>query len=443
MLRRNVACKQTRVENRQQVRYTSWRLCIGLPFLKSVAKTLECKVTRPSSVIPSVVLTIPVIRRSRQRRRMATATEQKRTLPTSSMANEQDTQAGREGNVESRPQETEKEDSNDDASSPSEQTQPQVHSNQEEGPAVPSEEGVASPNDYPSGLRFWLAVTALCLGIFLSTLDSTVIATATPYITDEFHSLGDVGWYASIYPMAIAMSQLTYGKLSARYPIRWIYTAAVFFFLVGSAVSASAPNSSALIAGRAIAGLGSSGILVGAFSLVPFIAPPAKRPIFLALIGAARGVAATCGPLIGGALTERVSWRWNFYINLPLCVTIYIVFLFSVRPPRRQMDGFTSWADLLQTLDLIGLTVLAGSVVCLLLTLQWGGIQYPWGNARIIALLVLFGALGLAFVAIEIKQGSKAMLPARVFTQRSVLCATFFAFCTAGAAFVLTYYLPL
>lgn len=96
----------------------------------------------------------------------------------------------------------------------------------------------------------------------------------------------------------------------ARYSIRWLYTSAMVLFLVGSAVCATASTSHALIGGRAISGLGSSGIMIGAFSLVPFVTPAAKRPIVLGLLGVCRGLALTAGPLIGGALTESVSWRW-------------------------------------------------------------------------------------------------------------------------------------
>ncbi|RAL13118.1 MDR family MFS transporter [Aspergillus homomorphus CBS 101889] len=282
---------------------------------------------------------------------------------------------------------------------------------------------------YPSSLRLWLAVIALCLGIFLATLDSTIIATATPYITDEFHSLDEAGWYSSIYTMAICMSQLVYGKLSASCPIQWIYSAAMLLFLIGSAVCGSAPNSPALIAGRAIAGLGCSGLLIGAFSLVPFLAAPEKRPILLGLISGSRGLATTFGPLIGGALTERASWRWNFYINLPLGAVIQIVFWLS--------------GQFVRSIDLIGFIALAPSVVCLLLALQWGGVQYGWGNARIVVLLILSATLGIIFILIEVQQGSKAMLPARIFSQRTVASASFFAFCTSGSIFILTYYLPI
>ncbi|KAL2819170.1 major facilitator superfamily domain-containing protein [Aspergillus granulosus] len=295
---------------------------------------------------------------------------------------------------------------------------------------------------YPQGIRYLLAVATLCLAIFLSALDNTIIATATPYISDDFHSLKDVGWYSSVYTMAACTTQLLFGKLLTRYSIRWIYSFAMFLFLVGSAVCGSAPSSHALIIGRAIAGVGCAGILVAAISLVAFLVPPAKRPVVLGLISASRGLATTFGPLIGGALTENVSWRWTFYINLPIGAALQAAFLFLVHPPRRDTDAFTSWADFVKTLDLFGLAALLPSIVCLLLALQWGGLHYAWQDARIIVLLVLSGVLAIAFVSIEVWQGPAAMLPTRVVTQRTVSSVSFYGFCTTSATFVLTYYLP-
>jgi MFS family permease len=242
--------------------------------------------------------------------------------------------------------------------------------------------------------------------------------------------------------MALCVSQLPFGKLSARYSIRYVYTGAMCVFLVGSTLCGAAPNSPTLIAGRAVAGLGSSGLLITAYSLIPTLAPPGKRALSLSLISMARSIAATAGPLVGGALTQGPSWRWAFYINLPLGAVIYAVFIFSVTPPKRVGDTSTSFSDLLQTLDLIGLAALIPSVVCLLLALQWGGINYTWSDARIIALLVVFAALGVTFIVIEFWQGEKAMLPSRIFTQRSISYASLYGFCSSGAIYVLTYYLP-
>lgn len=296
---------------------------------------------------------------------------------------------------------------------------------------------------YPGPLKFSLISLSLCLSIYVVTLDGTVLATAVPQITDEFDSLKDVGWYSSVYFMTAAVTQLLYGRLYTRYTIRANYSVAMLFFLVGSAVCGAAPNSNALIIGRALAGVGCSGLLVGTFSLVPYIAAPLKQPLFMGLVGATMGIGYATGPLIGGAFTEHVSWRWNFYINLPIGGVSYAIFMLFVRTPKHQTQAFTSFKNFLEEFDLFGLFTLAPSVVCLLLALQWGGTLHAWDSGRIIALLVLFGLFGIAFIAIEIWQGDKSMLPPRIFTQRSIAGAVLFCFCTSGASFLLLYYIPI
>lgn len=242
--------------------------------------------------------------------------------------------------------------------------------------------------------------------------------------------------------MALCMSQLLFGKLATRYSARWVYSGAMFVFLVGSALCGAAPDSPTLIVGRAIAGLGSSGLLIVAYSLVPTLAPPEKRALSLSTVSMARSIAATAGPLVGGALTQGASWRWAFYINLPLGAALYAAFMLLIKPPANPAQAFTSFSDLVRTLDLMGLAVLTPTVVCLLLALQWGGISYPWSDGRIIALLVVTGVLGVAFIALEFWQGEQAMLPSRIFTQRSVSYASLYGFCSSGAIYVLTFYIP-
>ncbi|KAK9774991.1 putative Major facilitator superfamily (MFS) profile domain-containing protein [Seiridium cardinale] len=306
-------------------------------------------------------------------------------------------------------------------------------------------EGEDPEPEYVTGIKYWLIVFALCLAIFVIMLDGTVIATAAPEITDEFHSLADLGWYSSVYFSALSIAQLLFGKLNTLYSIRWTYTCAMLLFLalvVGSAICGAAPNSPALIVGRAIAGLGCSGLLIGTFSLIPLIAAPLKRPIFVGTVGGVLGLGMSIGPLVGGAFTENVTWRWNFYLNLPVGAVSYLIFFFLVHPPATSKP-IKSASSILRAIDLLGLLIVAPCVICLLLALQWGGTIYPWSDGRIIALLVLFGVLGIAFIAVEIWQGDEALLPPRVFTQRSLLAAVFFCFCSSGSSFTFAYYVPI
>ncbi|KAI1827694.1 MFS general substrate transporter [Xylaria intraflava] len=300
----------------------------------------------------------------------------------------------------------------------------------------------SAPINYPTGFTFIAITVALCLNIFLILLDGAIVSTAVPKVTNEFHSLNDVGWYASVYFMGLAVSQLLFGKLNAIAPVKWTYLTCMVIFLVGSAVCGAAPSSPALIVGRVIAGFAAGGVLVGTFSLIPYTVPPERRPLFIGLIGAVLGIGTAVGPLIGGAITMNVTWRWCFYINLPIGGFAGIVFLLFVHPPKRETEH-RSVTETLKNLDLLGLFFLAPAIVTLLLALMWGGLTYPWSNGRVIALLVLFVVFSAAFIGVEIWQNERAMLPRRVLTQRSVIFASLFAFGSSGASFLLVYYVPI
>ncbi|KAF2258781.1 MFS general substrate transporter [Lojkania enalia] len=295
---------------------------------------------------------------------------------------------------------------------------------------------------YASTKELVAIIPALLLCIFLIALDRTIIATAIPRVTDEFHSLKDVGWYASSYLLPFGSFQLMFGRIYTFFNPKWVLLAAILIFEVGSTVAGAAPSSTALIIGRAISGLGASGIFGGVVIILVHAVPLHRRPIFQGMMGGAFGIASVIGPLLGGAFTTSVSWRWCFYINLPIGGFVMVVLAFILRLDIKREETFT-WRQKLAKLDLLGNATLLPSIICLLLALQWGGSTYPWNNWRIILMFILFGILILAFGLIQQRKQENATVPPRILKNRSILSAVFFSFCTDGGATVFIYYIPI
>ncbi len=164
--------------------------------------------------------------------------------------------------------------------------------------------------EYPKGFQLASVIVALILSIFLVSLDMTIVATAIPRITDEFHSLDQVGWYGSAFFLTLASFQSMWGKIYKYFPLKSSFLVATFLFEVGSLICAVAQNSTTFIVGRAIAGMGGAGIGSGAYTIIAFSAQPKLRPAFTGLLGATYGTASVIGPLLGGVFTDRLTWRW-------------------------------------------------------------------------------------------------------------------------------------
>lgn len=280
--------------------------------------------------------------------------------------------------------------------------------------------------------------------LFLVALDRLIIGVAIPKITDEFHSLGDVGWYASSYLLTSCAFMLLLGRVYAFYNPKTVYLCSLVVFEIGSAVCGAAQNSNMLIVGRALAGLGNAGLFQGAVIIIVYIIPLHKRPQYMGLLGMVFGIASAVGPLLGGAFTDGPGWRWCFYINLPFGGVVLLALVYFLHIPEDMVNKErTTLKEKIVRLDPIGTFFFLPSIICLLLALQWGGVTYDWSDGRIIALLVLFGVLLIAFILVQAWKKNNATVPPRIFLNRSILAGSWFSFCNGGSMQTVFYFLPL
>jgi MFS family permease len=172
--------------------------------------------------------------------------------------------------------------------------------------------------EYATGLRLFLVMFTIFMASFLAALEIGIVATAIPGITDDFHKLDDVGWYGSATFLTVGASSPLWGKIYKYCNVKWSYLVSVVIYLVGGVVAAAAPNSVSVIIGRALQGLGASGTLAGSLLVINYVARPQRRPLLIGSWMAVFMVSTILGPIIGGAFTSGVSWRWCFWINLPI-----------------------------------------------------------------------------------------------------------------------------
>ncbi|KAI2963890.1 hypothetical protein CBS147324_8781 [Aspergillus niger] len=298
-------------------------------------------------------------------------------------------------------------------------------------------------SDYElTGIPLFLVITGLGLSIFLMSLDSSIIATAIPRITSQFNSTGDIGWYGSAYSFAMCALQPMAGKLFGSFEMKGMFLGCLVVFELGSLLCALAVNSPMLIIGRAITGIGAAGCFTGAFCIVAVSIPLVKRPLYIGILQSTFGITTIIGPVLGGALTEHATWRWCFWINLPIGAITIFSLVFFFKPPPRDRTKAPSVLRRLEKLDFLGAFLFAPAIIMIFLALQWGGTEHAWKSATIVGLFIGGAFVGLIFALWQIRKGDNAMIPPRLMTERTMLFSCFSEFFAMGAVYISIYYLP-
>ncbi|KAA8564942.1 hypothetical protein MFRU_008g02080 [Monilinia fructicola] len=296
--------------------------------------------------------------------------------------------------------------------------------------------------EYPRAFAMVMIVVALALSMFLVALDMTIVATAIPKITDQFHGLDLVGWYGSAFFLTLGSFQSTWGKAYKYFPLKITFLISIFVFELGSLICGVAPNSTALIVGRAIAGLGGAGIASGAYTIIAFAARPQHRAAFTGILGAAYGVASVAGPLLGGVFADKLTWRWCFYINLPVGGVAAAIILFLFATPPNAVPATASLKEKILQMDLPGTFTIMASLICFFLSLQWGGQSKTWKSADVIGTMIGFVLFLIAFLVVEYFQGERGIIVSRLLKERTITVGMVYVFFLGGGWFLLLYYLP-
>lgn len=285
--------------------------------------------------------------------------------------------------------------------------------------------------------RVLVVIGALMLGMFLAALDQTVVSTALPTIVGDLHGASHLTWVVTAYLLSSTVSTPLWGKLGDQYGRKVFFQAAIAIFLVGSALSGLSHSMLELIVFRALQGLGGGGLMIGAQTIVGDVVSPRERGRYMGLFMGMFGITTVVGPLIGGLLVDYLSWRWIFYINLPIGALALVVTALAL--PRHASAAVRGPR---QAVDYLGIVLLSLSATALVLYTSLGGTSEPWGSPMMLGFAVTGVACALLFVRAE-RRAAEPVLPLGLFRNRVFNATSAIGFVVGFAMFGAMTFLPL
>ena len=281
--------------------------------------------------------------------------------------------------------------------------------------------------------RILVILAALMLGMALAALDQTIVATALPTIAGDLHGLNHLSWVVTAYLLATCISTPLWGKLGDLYGRKSLFQLAIVVFLVGSMLSGLSQSMAELIAFRAIQGIGAGGLMVGSQAIMGDVVPARQRGRYMGYFGVVFGVTNVAGPLLGGFFTEHLTWRWIFYINVPLGIVALFVVATVLHIPVKRVPHKIDWA---------GTAVLSICVTSVILLTSWAGSEYAWGSSEIVGLGALAVVTLVVFCWIETR-AAEPIIPLWLFKNRTFTATSGVGFIIGFSMFGAIIYLPL
>src|SRR3954471_7597775 len=289
------------------------------------------------------------------------------------------------------------------------------------------------PAEVGQNQRVRLIFGALLLVLLLASLDQTIVSTALPTIVGDLGGVSDLSWVVTAYLLSSTVVGPVYGKLGDQYGRKIVLQVAIVIFLVGSALCGISQNMTELIVFRGIQGLGAGGLIVVTIAVIGDIFPPRERGRYQGYFGGVFGISTVAGPLLGGFFVDNLSWRWIFYVNVPIGLIALAVIATAFQPRTDHVK---------HAIDYLGALLLAGGLSAIVLYTSLGGTTYPWGSAGMVALIVGGFALLGAFVFVE-SRAAEPILPLEIFRNRVFTVTSVIGFIIGLALFGAITYLPL
>ncbi|WP_329426216.1 MFS transporter [Streptosporangium sp. NBC_01495] len=278
----------------------------------------------------------------------------------------------------------------------------------------------------------YVGLSGVVLGMVTAPLDGMMLGPALPAIVSDLGGLENFSWVMTAYLVAMAASTPIWGKLGDLYGRKVVYIAAIVVFLLGSGLSGLSQDMTQLVGFRAVQGLGGGGLMVGAIALISEMVPPRQSGKLMGLIGTMMPIAFIAGPLVGGLLTERLSWRWTFYVNLPIGAVALLLIGFAVRLAPRRIKA---------RIDFLGASLLTVGLVALSLLTSWGGTQYAWASVPIVSLAATVVVALTVFIHVE-RHAAEPIVPLRLFADRNFTLAQILRFLSGVGMVVAANFLP-